>query len=169
LLANIGSYAKVKEAVNLKTGRRVALKIFNRRSLRRMTGGEAAVQREIIVLEPLKHENIVELVEDFIVSETDKLYLALEYMGGGTLQSLLERAPNRRLPPIQARKFFMNMIHGLKYLHKMKIVHRDLKPDNLLLTSTGDLKISDFGCAGVAEDSPVVCFMIFLTQRLHLI
>lgn len=127
------------------------------------------MQREILVLKPLKHEHIVELVEDFVVAETDKLYLALEYMGGGTLQSLLDRAPNRRLPPGQARKFFSNMISGLKYLHTMKIVHRDLKPDNLLLTATGELKISDFGCAGVAEDSPVVrlrgrrCHLLRLT------
>lgn len=130
-----------------------------------MTGGEAAVQREILVLKPLKHSNIVELVEDFVIPETDKLYLALEYMGGGTLQSLLERAPNRRLPFIQARKFFTNMIHGLKYLHSMKVVHRDLKPDNLLLTAQGELKISDFGCAGVAEDSPVV--RVSLTRPFH--
>jgi serine/threonine protein kinase len=121
-----------------------------------MTGGELSVQREIAIMRPLKHDNIVELFEDFVDEEKDQLYIVLEYMGSGTLQSLLDRAPGRRLPLNQARKLFANLVSGLSYLHSLKIVHRDIKPDNLLLTTTGELNISDFGCAGIASSSPLV-------------
>lgn len=49
----------------------------------------------------------------------------------------------------QSALFFVDILHGLSYLHRHKIVHRDLKPENLLLASNGILKLCDFGVAHI--------------------
>jgi len=63
------------------------------------------VEREVHIQQKLKHQNVVELVENFADEEKEKLYIVMEYMAGGSLQSLLNRAPNHRLPPAQVRKY----------------------------------------------------------------
>lgn len=100
-----GSYAKVKEAVDIHSLRRVAVKIFDKAHLRKLTGGEAAVEREVQIQQRLKHINIVEIIEEFADEEKDRLYIVLEYMAGGSLQTLLDRAPNHRLPMAQTRRY----------------------------------------------------------------
>jgi len=60
---------------------------------------------------------------------------------------LCDRSPDKRVPLIQARDLFSQLLDAMEYLHQMKIIHRDLKPDNMLLTVDGTLKISDFGAA----------------------
>ena len=47
--------------------------------------------------------------------------------------------------------FLYQILRGLKYIHSANVLHRDLKPSNLLLNTTCDLKICDFGLARVAD------------------
>lgn len=129
----------------------MALKILSRKFLRRATGGEASIEREISILSSLNHKNIIRLYNSFVEEENQKIYIVLEFAGGGNLQNFLDRIPDKRLPMPQARKYFHDLISGLLYLKQEKILHRDIKPDNLLLTIDGDLKISDFGIAEQCE------------------
>lgn len=55
-----------------------------------------------------------------------------------------------------ALKYFRDVLKGLEYLHYNCIVHGDLKPDNLLLTPTGRVKISDFGSARFCEENDTI-------------
>lgn len=142
-----GSYGKVKEGIDSITKKRVAIKVFNRQNLRKVTGGEASIQREISIIESLKHKNIISHRSHFLIDSKQKLYLVLEYMGYGSLSAVLEKLPNKRLDPYQARKLFNSIISGLEYLKQMSILHRDIKPDNLLINIEGEIKISDFGVA----------------------
>eukprot|EP01117_Protostelium_nocturnum_P008972 TRINITY_DN3223_c0_g1_i1.p1 TRINITY_DN3223_c0_g1~~TRINITY_DN3223_c0_g1_i1.p1 ORF type:complete len:239 (-),score=71.76 TRINITY_DN3223_c0_g1_i1:556-1272(-) len=73
-------------------------------------------------------------------------------MGGGSLRELLERAPSKKLPLKQARRIFRQLIRGLDYIHSIGLVHRDVKPDNVMLTTTGIAKLSDFGVACTLQD-----------------
>jgi hypothetical protein len=69
-------------------------------------------------------------------------WIAVEYMEGGDLARWLELQG----PPIEfGCRWFRQALEGLRYAHRHGIVHRDLKPHNLLLTSDGNLKLSDFG------------------------
>lgn len=67
----------------------------------------------------------------------------------GSLQGMLDSTPNKRFPQCQVHGYFLQLIDGLEYLHSMRIIHKDIKPGNLLLTLSGDLKISDLGVAEV--------------------
>ena len=49
--------------------------------------------------------------------------------------------------PEFAKKYFKQLLEGLKYLHSKKIIHRDLKPQNMLITENDEIKICDFGLA----------------------
>jgi serine/threonine protein kinase len=146
-LVCVGSYGKVKEGIDTKTKKMVAIKILSKKTLRRVPGGEASVSREIGIIESLSHKNIISIITHFPIESKQKYYIVFEYMGGGNLTSLLESAPNKRLPLYQARKLFHNLLSGLEHLRERRILHRDIKPDNLLLDASGELKIADFGVA----------------------
>jgi serine/threonine protein kinase len=142
-----GSYGKVREGIDPQSMQRIAVKIIDRKKILKMTGGDYVIQREIRIHRKLKHKNVVQLLNSFKNERKGKLYIVVEYCNGGSLQSLLDRAPNKRLPLKQARELFSCLLDGLEYIHSQKIVHKDIKPDNLLLTTDGVLKISDFGVA----------------------
>ncbi|KAL1129727.1 hypothetical protein AAG570_012671 [Ranatra chinensis] len=85
----------------------------------------------------------------FVVSmycsfETKKhLCLVMEYVEGGDCAALVKNIGP--LPPDMARFYFAETVLAVEYLHNYGIVHRDLKPDNLLITATGHIKLTDFG------------------------
>lgn len=68
-----GSYGKVREAVDSKTGKRCAIKILKKRNLLKVPGGESHVRREIEVLKKLHHPNCISLIEEFVDEEKDKM------------------------------------------------------------------------------------------------
>jgi len=146
-----GSFGRVREAVDSKTGRRCAIKILKKRNLRKVPNGEELVNREIEILKKVHHSNCISLVESFTDEEREKIYIVCEYVSGGSLQSLLQKAPEKRLPLAQARSLFKQLINALEYLHGIGIVHSDIKPDNVLLTVDGVVKLSDFGVAQCDE------------------
>ncbi|PIK59730.1 putative microtubule-associated serine/threonine-protein kinase 3-like [Apostichopus japonicus] len=81
--------------------------------------------------------------------ETKKhLCLVMEYVEGGDVATLL-----KKVGPLttiwQGRLYFAEAVLAVEYLHSYGIVHRDIKPDNLLITSTGHIKLTDFGLSKV--------------------
>lgn len=92
----------------------------------------------------LKHENIVQAF-DLFQTGNGSLCECLEYCSGGDLHSLV--VAFGQLEQTEADCFFKQLMHGINYTHKMGIAHCDLKPENLLLSSSGCLKISDFRSA----------------------
>ncbi|XP_077134217.1 microtubule-associated serine/threonine-protein kinase 4-like [Ranitomeya variabilis] len=80
------------------------------------------------------------------------LCMVMEYVGGGDCESLLSTDGPFSVP--LARLYFAEAVLGVEYLHSYGVVHRDLKPDNLLITSDGHIKITDFGLSKVGVMTP---------------
>jgi len=145
-----GAFAKVKEAIDQRTLARRAIKIMKRKKLKRIPKGETNVRNEIMLLSRLRHPNIMSLVDVFYNEEKGKVYLVLEYCCA-VLKDMLERSAEGRFPTWQAHFYFMQLLKGLQYIHGQRIVHKDIKPGNLLLNTSGVLKIADFGSAEALE------------------
>lgn len=75
------------------------------------------------------------------------MMLVMEYLEKGPVLHTLDQAGFEQLPEEVAADYFRQAVQGLEYLHYHKVVHGDIKPENLLLSATGELKISDFGCS----------------------
>ena len=94
------------------------------------------------------------LIRSYFSFQTkDNLYLVMEYAPGGDVYSLLKNLGC--LDEDMARTYVAQIVLALGYLHKMNIIHRDLKPDNLLISATGHIKLTDFGLSsyGLINDS----------------
>jgi serine/threonine protein kinase len=91
----------------------------------------------------MDHPHIVKFFEFINDSECDKIYMVLEYVKNGTLESFIKSGKMRLDDPW---KFFRQIIAGLEYLHTCAdVVHRDLKPENILIDEENNVKITDFG------------------------
>jgi serine/threonine-protein kinase len=76
--------------------------------------------------------------------EKSRVYLAMEYVPGEPLRSLMEGYP---MPERRAVEIACQVGDALAHMHAQGVVHRDIKPDNLIVTEDGRVKISDFGIA----------------------
>lgn len=106
-----------------------------------------ALKREIGLLRTLQHPNIVQYLG--CSSSSDCLNIFLEYVPGGSVQSMLTSYGALREPLI--RNFVRQIVTGLAYLHGQNIVHRDIKGANILVDNRGCIKISDFGISKKME------------------
>ncbi len=96
----------------------------------------------------LSHPNIVQ-VYDRGETEDGISYIAMEYVPGGTLKEQIDqRAP---LGVREAAGVAAQIALALEAAHERGVIHRDIKPQNVLVTSSGDLKVTDFGIARAAS------------------
>jgi len=138
-----GMFGKVKEAVNLEDGKRVAVKIITKAALVGKSTKEVEnLQKEVLFMRTLNgHPNVLQLLD--LHEDDSSLYLILELAAGGDLFDKI--VGDGGFSEETACSFFNQIINGLEYCHSKSIVHRDLKPENLLLGKEDMLKISDFG------------------------
>ena len=122
----------------------------------------ARFEREVGLLKGMRHPNIVltfggktrpEKANGDVgpPKKPGRLFYAMEYLPGGTLQDKLEE--RGRLSPGAVIQFAREICAGLAFAHEKGVVHRDLKPGNFLLAEDGTVKLADFGLAAVREGS----------------
>ena len=99
--------------------------------------------REIKLLQELKHENIIELVDVF--GHRSNVSIVMDFMD--TDLEIIIKDQGIILTPANIKSYVLQTLLGLEYLHMNWILHRDLKPNNLLVDSKGCLKLGDFGLA----------------------
>lgn len=99
--------------------------------------------REISLLKQLLHPNVVQL-KDIIHTET-KLWLIFEYIEKDLKRHLESRS--ELLAPYVVKSLMYQLLAGLTFCHTHRILHRDLKPQNILIDSSGNLRLADFGLA----------------------
>ncbi|KDR75973.1 hypothetical protein GALMADRAFT_68116 [Galerina marginata CBS 339.88] len=106
---------------------------------------EAKIKREIAIMKKLRHPHVVRLYEVIDDRISEKIYMVMEYLGGGEVKW---RDDHYRpvLAVSQTRRILRDAVLGLEYLHHQGIIHRDIKPANLLWTKDRrQVKIGDFG------------------------
>ncbi|KAF9391787.1 hypothetical protein CPB97_005424 [Podila verticillata] len=144
-----GTYAVVKEAVHIETGKRYAVKVINKKL---MEGKEHMIRNEIAVLRRISvgHANILTLADYF--ETLNNLYLVTELAEGGELFDRICRKGNYY--EHDAAHLVYTICSAVAYLHEEGIVHRDLKPENLLFKTAAEdseLLIADFGLSRIID------------------
>jgi serine/threonine protein kinase len=133
-----GGMGEVHLARDVRLGRLVALKF--------LIPSSPEIARTLLIearaTAKCKHENIV-VIHD--MNEYRGMpYLVLEYLEGKSLNRLHAESP---LTVIRLIEVMIAVVRALDHAHRAGIVHRDLKPDNIFVTTTGDVKVLDFGIA----------------------
>jgi eukaryotic-like serine/threonine-protein kinase len=93
----------------------------------------------------------------------DHAYIAMEYLGGGTLGDVIEKG----VKPDQAVEHATSIARGLAVLHVHAVIHRDLKPRNIMFRDNGTLVLTDFGISRFASDARSRGKGENLAQTLH--
>jgi serine/threonine protein kinase len=141
-----GGMGEVYRANDLLLGQSVALKFL----LPAATASESALSRfrsEVRTARKVSHPNVCRVYD---IGEVDGLtYLTMEYVDGEDLASLLRRIG--KIPQEKALEIARKLCAGLAAAHDQGIVHRDLKPGNIMLDGKGQVRITDFGLASLAE------------------
>ncbi|WIA44424.1 hypothetical protein OEZ86_007187 [Tetradesmus obliquus] len=135
-----GAYGRVYKVKKKSTGDTFAIKVLTKTELVRKNMVES-VTNERNILAMANNPIVVRFYYSF--SSPEKLFLVMEYCPGGDLSSLLQHLG--RFDEDVARQYIAETVLALEYCHSKGIIHRDLKPDNLLISNTGHIKLSDFG------------------------
>ncbi len=145
-----GGSKQVYLAHDTRLERDVAVALINTQGLDE--AGVARVRREAQAMARLgDHPNIV-TVHD-VGDEGVKPYIVSQYLAGGSLADLLQRADDHRLPIPQVLRIGGQICSALQHAHAQSIIHRDLKPSNVWLTLDGTAKLGDFGLAVALDRS----------------
>ncbi|MGO9112821.1 MAG: serine/threonine protein kinase [Thermoguttaceae bacterium] len=143
-----GTFARVFRAVHRQTGEIVALKVLRSRFSDPDKPEQAAqFMREGKLGLTLRHPNIVPIYD--VASEGRSHYLVMEFVEGWNLRDLVKI--RTKIEPLQATRLMMEMVEGLRYAFDHGLTHRDLKLNNVLVNSSGQAKLVDFGLAALDE------------------
>jgi eukaryotic-like serine/threonine-protein kinase len=143
-----GGMGEVWAAHDLLLDRAVAVKVLGEA----LAGdGRAAerLRREARAAGRLEHPNIARVLD---LGEHDgRPYLAMELLEGESLAARIDR--DGPMPPDEAARVVAAVADALEAAHAAGVVHRDVKPGNVFLTTTGEIKVLDFGIAWCAHDA----------------
>jgi hypothetical protein len=131
-----GASGNVYVAKTLSTGQRVAIKTMDLAQQPR----KELIVNEILVMKESQHPNIVNYLDSHLV-KNNELWVIMEYMEGGALTDIIDN--NNLLEEDQIAAICFETCKGLEHLHAQSIIHRDIKSDNVLLNSSGQVKISE--------------------------
>ena len=151
-LIGTGGMADVYQGRDTRLSRPVAIKIL-RSDLARDPSFLTRFRREAQAAAGLNHPSIVsvydtgeELIEGGVLP-----YIVMEQVVGRTIREVIRNG--ERLPVQRAIAVIRGILEALDYSHRHGIVHRDVKPANVMITTSGDVKVMDFGIARALDDA----------------
>ena len=137
-----GGMATVYRGTDRVLGRTVAVKVLAP-NYARDQGFVARFRREAQAAARMNHPGVVNVYDTG--SDDGTHFIVMEYVQGRTLAEVLKQ--DGRLMPDRAAEVGEAVAAALSFAHGQGIVHRDIKPANIMITSTGDVKVMDFGIA----------------------
>jgi serine/threonine-protein kinase len=151
-VAGVGGMGAVLEAENLRTSRKVAIKVLSAVDEAKASTATRRFVNEARAAAKITHPNSVDVL-DLDQDEEGALYIVQEFLEG---ESLFERVSReRRIPWRESLELMLPVMSALAEAHRKGIVHRDVKPENVFLTEAAPgvvvPKIIDFGIARLAE------------------
>jgi serine/threonine protein kinase len=138
-----GGMAKIYTAIHSSLDRIVVVKEMGKNESRRR------FKQEAVICAGLEHQNIVPIYDYFTIGNS--CYIVMQYIDGVDLAQVIEHAAP--LEPKTAAFIAREICCALQHAHQSSIIHRDVKPTNILISRTGEVKITDFGVAR-GEDMP---------------
>ena len=151
-----GGMADVHVGMDTRLGRRVAVKLL-KPSLANDPAFRTRFRREAQDAAKMAHPTIVrifdageESIRESNGAETLVPFIVMEYVDGRLLKDVLADGP---LEPAEATRIISQVLTALEYSHRAGVVHRDIKPGNIMITSSGQVKVMDFGIARAISES----------------
>mmetsp|Transcript_11954 Transcript_11954/g.20173 ORF Transcript_11954/g.20173 Transcript_11954/m.20173 type:complete len:471 (+) Transcript_11954:53-1465(+) len=144
-----GNYSQVFEATLKPTQEKYAFKVVDKQRVERYKKRDEVLV-EKWVLSNIQHPSMIRIFQSF--QDRGCLYLVLEHVPGGELWAKSHRTGIRR----SLTTFYVaQLLEVLQHLHEHNVVHRDVKPENVLLTTSGHIKLIDFGTAKLINHEPL--------------
>lgn len=151
-----GGMADVHVGVDSRLGRQVAIKIL-KPQLATDPAFRMRFRQEAQSAARMAHPTIVrvfdageETVVDASGTEVQLPFIVMEYVDGRLLKDIVHEGP---LEPTAAVRIIDGVLTALEYSHRAGVVHRDIKPGNIMITTSGQVKVMDFGIARAVSDS----------------
>ncbi len=151
-----GGMADVHVGIDSRLGRKVAIKLL-RSSLASDPAFRMRFRQEAQAAARMAHPTIVRVFdagEDTFVGpggfESLAPFIVMEYVDGRMLKDIIREGP---VAPAEAARIIEGVLTALEYSHRAGVVHRDIKPGNIMITTTGQVKVMDFGIARAVSDS----------------
>lgn len=149
-----GNGGVVKKVRHIRTQLIMARKIIHSELMKPET--KKQIVRELTILNQCNFPHIIGFYRAF--ESAGAISICMEYMDAGSLDLILKHA--RRIPEDILAKITLAVLKGLIYLReKLQIMHRDVKPSNILLNSSGEIKLCDFGVSGQLVNSMADTFV----------
>ena len=153
-----GAMGEVYEGTDPVLGRRVALKVLGKKH-QESTEFKTRFMREGRSLASMNHPNVVQVYH--LGEHEGRPFLAMEFLDGDDVGAEIKK--NGPLHPGDAAEVIRQAAIGLHETERSGVVHRDVKPSNLVLTSTGTVKVTDFGLAkALQEDLSITATGVFV-------
>jgi serine/threonine protein kinase len=142
-----GGMGEVWRAKQTSLGREVAVKILSP-ELARDDQFVKRFEKEAAALASLSHAHIVQIIDRGQAGGT--YYFAMEFVQGQSLREMM--ADGKGMRPKDAIKIVVQVCSAIDYAHAHGVIHRDLKPENILVGADGQVKVADFGLAGIRDE-----------------
>jgi len=145
-----GSYGTVFKVTKKSSNKVYAMKTISKHTLSSSANALKVYVRErnmLLAIPP--HPLCVGLHYSFTTK--DRFYLVMDFCAGGDLDRCLAAAPNGTFEYERVRFYTAELVIALEHLHSNGILYRDLKPENVLVDTSGHLRLADFGISRVLE------------------
>ena len=151
-----GGMADVHVGTDARLGRRVAIKLL-KPALATDPAFRSRFRREAQDAAKMAHPTIVRIFDageetttDANGAEIQVPFIIMEFVDGRLLKDIIAQGP---VDPAEATRITGQVLTALEYSHRAGVVHRDIKPGNIMVTSTGQVKVMDFGIARAISES----------------